>query len=385
MKNRLFTLLALSSAYLLMLSACKKDGALVTATTGMPGTLTATSTTIVLNKANVNDATTPAVTFNFTQANYGFSAAVTNTLQIDKAGDNWANPTSVTLGANTLTQSYSTPAFNSILLKMGLVGGVTSTVNVRIVQSISTSITPVYSNVVALTVTPFNLAAWLYVVGQFNGYSTATPDSLLSPTSNGIYYGVINFTTGNTRFLVLPAKNYNNKYATITNPPSGTATTLTYATEYVSSGGNDLYAPSTPGQYLVTLNTNANTITVALTNTYSAIGATAADAGGYSIDVPLAKFVNDGSTGWTSVIAFRTGDFKIRQNNDWNWSWGIPKSGSDGDGVANTLNDNSNNNIPISVAGNYKVSFNIVPFPLTTPVSNSVPPSSTATYSLIKQ
>jgi starch-binding outer membrane protein SusE/F len=98
MKKTLTQFLALSSICLLMLSACKKDGTLVTSTGGTPGALTSTTSTLVLNKANNGDGTTAVITFNFTQPSYGFSAAVTNTLQIDAAGDNWANPTSVTLG-----------------------------------------------------------------------------------------------------------------------------------------------------------------------------------------------------------------------------------------------------------------------------------------------
>jgi|GEM_PF-258662 len=382
MKKTLTNLLALSSICLLMFSACKKDGTLVTSNGGKPGALTATTSTLVLNKANNGDAVTPAITFNITQPSYGFSSAVTNTLQIDAPGDNWANPTSVTLGVNILSQSYSTPAFNAMLLKMKLVGGVTSTVNVRVAQSISADITPVYSNVVALTVTPYNLASWVYLVGQFNGYSTSAPDSLYSPTSSGIYTGIINVTGTNTRFLVLPAKNFNNKWATVTNP-GATGTTLTYATEYVTGGGNDLYTPSTPGFYFISLNTNTNSITIAPANTYSAIGTTSGEAAGasFNIDVPIAtKYVNDGVTGWQGIVSFTVGSFKIRQDNDWTNSWGILGTP---DGV--TLTDASGGNIPITVAGNYLISFGIAPSARGATAATSNPPSITAPYKLVKQ
>jgi hypothetical protein len=383
MKKTLTKLLALSGICMLMLSACKKDGTLVTSNGGTPGALTATTSTLILNKANNGDGATSVITFNFTQPTYGFQAAVTNTLQIDPIGDNWANPTSVTLGVNATTVSYTTPAFNALLLKLKLVGGVTSTVNVRVVQSISAGITPVYSNVLPVVVTPYNLASWLYLVGGFNGYSTATADSLYSPTSNGIYTGIINVTsTSNTRFLVLPARNYSNKYATVTSP-GATGTSLTYASEYVTGGGNDFYTPSAVGYYFISLNTNTNSITVALANTYSAIGNTSGEPSGssYSIDVPLTKYVNDGFTGWQGTVGL-TGAFKIRQNNDWTYSWGVPKAGSAGDGVANTLNDTSNDNISVSTSKNYTVSFNIAASAKGASAANSTPPSVTATYKL---
>ena len=372
MKKSLTKFLALSGICLLMFSACKKDGTLVASNGGTPGALTATSSTLVLNKANNGDAATPVITFNFTQPNYGFQAAVTNTLQIDAPGDNWAKPTSVTLGANALTQSYSTPAFNALLLKLNLAGGVTTTVNARIVQSISTGLTPVYSNVLALTVTPYNLASFIYVVGAFQGWNANNPDSLLSATSNGIYQGIINYTAGNNQFLILPQKgSYNNKIAT-TQSSTPTSTTLVNA-------NNNLVAPSAAGQYVVTYNSNANTISFALANFYSVIGSTT-PGGNYSTDLDF-KYTNNAFGDWVGTFAFTAGAFKIRQNHDWTWSWGIPKAGSAGDGVANALNDSSNDNINAAVAGNYKVTFSI-------PISAQAPgfvPQTVVTYTSVKQ
>ncbi len=300
------------------------------------------------------------------KAHYGYSAAVANTLQIDKPGDNWANPTSVSLNTNVLTQGYSTADFDALLLKLGLTGGTASPVLARVVHSISSNVSPVYSNVVTVTATPFYLTSWLYVVGEFQGYSTSSPDSLLSATSNGIYTGIINFPAGKKQFLILPAKNFNNKYAT-NNATGSTSTTVAY------NAGNNLYAPSMPGQYVITLNLNTNTISFALANTYSVIGSTTA-GGNFSTDVDLTKYVNDGSTGWTGTIAMTAGAFKIRQNHDWTFAWGdvSPADGKD-------LTSVNGANINVAAAGNYKVSFAI---PLS---AIGTAPSATATYTLVKQ
>ncbi|RYE23395.1 MAG: DUF5111 domain-containing protein, partial [Sphingobacteriaceae bacterium] len=290
----------------------------------------------------------------------------TNTLQIDKPGDNWANPTSVILGTNVLTQGYSTADFDALLLKLGLTGGVASPVQIRVVHSISSNVTPVYSNVVNITATPFYLTSWLYVVGEFQGYSTSSPDSLLSATSNGIYTGIINFPAGKNQFLILPAKNFNNKYAT-SNPTGATSTTVGY------NASNNLFAPSVPGQYIITLNLNTNTISFALANTYSVIGSTT-PGGNYSTDVDLTKYVNDGNTGWTGTVAMTAGKFKIRQNHDWTFSWG-DISPADG----KNLTSASGGDINLAAAGNYKVSFAI-------PISAiGATPSVTATYGIVKQ
>jgi len=364
MKKTLAKFLAIG-AIALLLQSCKKDGAIATSNGGKAGTLTASSSTLVLQRASLND-TTKVIKFSFTKPDYGYSAAITNTLQIDKPGDNWANPTSVTLGTNVLTQGYSTADFDALLLKLGLTGGTASPVLVRVMHSISSNVASVYSNVVTVTATPFYLTSWLYVVGEFQGYSTSSPDSLLSATSNGIYTGIINFPAGKTQFLILPAKNFNNKYAT-NNATGSTSTTVAY------NASNNLYAPSMPGQYVITLNLNTNTISFALANTYSVIGSTTA-GGNFSTDVDLTKYVNDGSTGWTGTIAMTAGAFKIRQNHDWTFAWGdvSPANGKD----ATSANGA---NINVAAAGNYKVSFAI---PLS---AIGTAPSATATYTLVKQ
>jgi hypothetical protein len=371
MKTVLTKFLTLSSAALLLLSACKKDGNLVTSNGGKPGALTASSTTPVLAKGAIND-TTAIIKFVFTKPDYGFSAAVTNTLQIDAAGDNWKNPMSVTLGNKVYSQSYSTASFNSLLLKLNLVGGLTSQVQVRIVHSISASVTPVYSNVVSLTVTPFNLLSWVYVPGAYEGWGNpgAAEDSLISPTDNGIYSGIINFTAGNNQFLIVPVKgSWANKYATTAGAVTS-GSSATYPTEYVTGGGNNFYAPTAAGQYLVTLDINANTLTIVPADFYSVIGDAAQ---GWGTDVPM-KYINDGNGNWSvTTTLVSTGSFKVRQDDAWTYSWGIPNAGSAGAGVANTLNDTSNGNIPVPVSGSHTVTFNawLTPFGTKPPVTTT--------------
>jgi len=374
MKSSLNKILTLSGAALLMLSACKKDGAIITATNGTPGVLSASATTLVLNNTKLTDPTI-VETFTLVQPNFGYNAAISNTLQLDAPADNWANPYTVSMGADVFTQGFNTNDFNNALLKAHMTGNVAGTVNIRVKSAIGAT-TFVYSNVLALTVTPFNLKSWVYVPGNYEGWNNPGPleDSLYSATGNGIYLGIINFPAGKNDFLITPKKTWDHKYAT-TDPTSGTSSTVTY------DGPNNFYAPSTAGQYLVTLNTNTNKITFALVDFYSIIGDAAQ---GWSTDVPM-KYVNDGNGNWTATVPLvSTGQFKIREDNDWTYSWGIPKAaGNDGFGVPNTLNDNTNNNIPVAVNGSYLVTF-YMPFSLYGG-SPTAPPSTTTTYSLVKQ
>jgi hypothetical protein len=363
MKTLLTKFLAISSIALLMLASCKKEGALVTTKGGTPGTLTVNATTLPLDKTKLTD-TTKVVNFTFTKPVYDFNAAVTNILQIDSAGDNWKKPTSVTLGSKVLSQGYTTADFNNLLLKLNLPAGLASQVMVRVEHVIGPGAAPIYSNVLNLTVTPFNLTSFIYVPGDYQGWNINNPDSLISVTGNGIYTGVINFKAGGTfQFKLTPVKKWDNSYGSTDNA------------KLIYNGGNNIQAPAA-GQTLVTVNVNTNTITFAQANYYSLIGS-APPGTAWSTDTDM-KYVS-GDQAWEVTVPMAVGEFKVRQNHDWGNSWGIPKPGSAGDGVAATLNNSSNTNIPITVSGNYKVTFSI---PLT---AVGITPSVTATYTSVKQ
>lgn len=363
MKKVLTKFLAISSVALLMLSSCKKSDTLVTTDGGKPGTLTASTTTLVLDRTKLTD-TSAAIRFSFTAPQYTFSAAVTNTLQIDAAGDNWKNPTSVTLGNKVLTQGYSTTAFNALLLKMNLPAGTASAVNVRIQHALSPT-EMVYSNVVALTVTPFNLISFVYVTGAFSGWVNpgAAEDSLVSPTGNGVYTGIINFNatgSGANQFLVLPVKgSWTHKYAT--NDSSTPSSTITY------DAPNNFNAPAANGQYLITFNLNTNTISFEKVDYYSLIGN---DFTGQNWDTDnWMKYVNDGNGNWVltiPMIAPSGGGFKIRQDGAWSNSWGLSST-------PGVLTDASGGNITISAAGTYTVTFNMAPSAFGSPAVTLAP------------
>ncbi|MDR3694832.1 SusE domain-containing protein [Mucilaginibacter sp.] len=347
MKKVLSKFIALSSIGLLMLSACKKDGTLVTSNGGKAGTLTASVTTLVLDKTKLYD-TTSIINFGFTAANYGFSAAVTNTLQIDAANDNWANPASVTLSNKVYNQGYSTGVFNALLLKLNLVAGVTSTVNVRVAHTISTSVTPVYSNVVALSVTPFNLITYLWVPGAYQGWSPSTAGQLTSPTDNNIYSGIINFTGTDLSFKITSEADWNG-----TNYGAGaTAGTL-------SSTGGNLTAPA-DGGFLVGVNLTTNTITY--TPQWSIIGD--ATPGGWGTDTDM-LFDSTNNTWYVTakLVSDGTNAIKFRFNN----AWAVNLGGSGG----TLTSGGSNITIPSTGAGgaNYLITLD--------PVAN--------TYTLVKQ
>jgi hypothetical protein len=370
MKTVLTKFLAISSVALLMLASCKKEGAIVKATSGTPGTLTANTTTLALDKTKLNDTTT-VVSFNVSKASYGYNAAVTNILQIDAPGDNWKNPTTFTLGTGTLSQGFSTAVFNSLLLKLNIPGGTTATVSVRVEHMLATNVPPIYSNVVALSVTPFNLASFVYVPGNYEGWSFPgkSADSLLSATDNGIYTGVINFKLVSDGFLIVPVQSWANKYATTANAGAAGGP-ITYPVEYVASGGNN-FSSASKGTVdpavnitsdLVVLNTVANTLT--LTPTLWSVVGDASPGGWPASSGPQSDTdmsFNNATQTW-SVVANLTagGAIKFRLNHDWGTNLG---------GTGGTLSLNGAN-ISIATSGKYLITLDPVGLTYTVTTAN---------------
>lgn len=377
MKTLLTKFMAVSSIPLLMLTACKKNDPIIKTKGGTAGSLTASTTTPVLDKTKLND-TTKVINFSFSKSTYEFKAAVSTTLQIDSMGDNWKKPQSFTIALNANSQGFSTNDFNSLMLKLNLHAGVSSQVQARIQYSLGGASTPIYSNALTLTVTPFNLTSWLYVVGAFDGWPPLPAkgtDSLVSVTGNGVYTGIINFPAGANQFLILPqSNNYNNKYAT-NDPLTQTSATVTVG------ANNNLVAPSTAGYYIVTFNTNTNSISFAPADFYTIIGS-APPGTAWSNDYPM-KYINDGSGTWMATnVPMIVGEYKFRQDAQWSNSWGPT-------GTAGSITDSNpigDGNIPLTTAGNYNLTFIMPATPYGTSSVNNVKwPLVTTTYTAVKQ
>lgn len=331
MKTILSKVLLLSMAVTLLFS-CKKDETQAVATAGKAAALNASQNTLVLTKAN---ATTTAVTFTVTPPDFGYQAAVTNTIQIAKKGTNFVGAKEVTLDAKATTKAYTTIDFNALMLSMGLPTGVVSDVDVRVVSKISETMAPVFSNMVSLKVTPYALISYIYAVGDFVGWNINNPDSLISPTSNGIFTGVLDFrTSGSRAFLIVPAKSWSNKYA------DGGSGKLTF------NSGGDLIAP-TNYHYQVTVNLNDLTIKYDKLS-WGIIG----DAtGSWGSDKDM--LYNNGTRTWSITTALEGGkEMKFRLNDDWGTNYG--------DNGANGSVELNGDNIKVATSGNYRIVLDLV-------------------------
>ncbi|MVN21399.1 SusE domain-containing protein [Mucilaginibacter arboris] len=249
MKKILISFLALSSVLLMLFSSCKKDETKIVAAIGTAGTLTASTTTPALSLATSSNT---AVTFSFAATPVtGYQAGITYTLQMDKAGNNFASAREIS--ATTPSTAVTVGALNTVLLNLGLPTGTSSQIQVRTKSVIAANETPVYSNAVTLTVTPYSLTSYVYVPGGYQGWdpTSATVPSLASPSSNGIYDGtvVVPATTTDFGFKITPAKSWNVSYGS----GSGSGT--------LSTTGGNLTFPSA-GTFKLHVDMNALTYTL---------------------------------------------------------------------------------------------------------------------------
>lgn len=365
MKKLITKFLAFSCLAILVLASCKKDEVRTVAQPAKGGSLTVSTTTPALTKSNLS---ANAITLTGTAQSYGYSAAPTYTFQIAVKGTNFATPTEVTLPVGVFTKSYNVQDFNNLLLSMNLPTGTPAQLEMRLKSSLSSSATEgtAYSNVVTVTATPFALVSYLYVPGAYQGWNPPTADSLQSPTGNGVYTGIINFTAGNLEFKITPQKKWDVAYGTTGSGTIGT------------SGGN-IKAPAA-GQYYLKVDLNAGTLVMVPADYMSVIG-NAPVGSNWSADIDL-KY-NNGTLTWEGVVPMVVGEFKFRMNHAWDNSYGIPKTGADG----TFLNNTDNNNIPISAAGNYKVSITTIYSDFSTDISKlgKIDRSLTAKYTVVKQ
>jgi starch-binding outer membrane protein SusE/F len=358
MKKIIGRFLAISGIGLLMLTSCKKNDTIVTATSGKAGTLSATSTSITLSKAN-DTSSSAIVAFNFTAANYGYSAAITNTLEIDNAADNWAKPVSITLGANSKTYSYTTAQLNTLALGFKIGPDTAGQLLARIVHTISSTITPIYSNTITFTVTPYSTvipASYWYVPGSYEGWGTTTADSLRAPAGSTIFTGVIPL-TGDLNFKLVPTKA--GFTGNLGDAGGGTTTNYVYTTTLSGSGGNIVGVSEPTIDPAVNITTNLMTFdasknTLTLTpDQWAVVGSATAgswpNSTGPQSDVDM-KF-NNGTQVWSVILPLSGGNqIKFRQNHAWSLNYG---------GDAGVL-ASGGDNINITDTGTYLVTLDFV-------------------------
>jgi hypothetical protein len=300
--------------------ACHKNAELTTlGAVKFTGPLTASSTSAYITPA---DTAATLVTFKWPAVVYPYKEQVTYTLIADLPADTlgstpWANATTVLIGNDILTKSFTGSQLGALAVKVGIAANDTGKVVFRMQAYQDRN---VFSNSVTMTISPYAPPVvyshgWpvLYIPGAYEGWTFTNVPTAAAEVTN-IYEGYFNEPTTETDFGFKFTSEADFNGTNYGNGGTGILTTN-------GSAGN-LELPG-PGYYEVTANTSALTWTYTLT-TWGIIGD--ATPGGWNTDTEMAY--NATTNTWTVTAAMLTsGSFKFRANNAWNIDFGIDAAG----------------------------------------------------------
>lgn len=307
--------------------SCKKDetqARLASTEAVKPATLTLDKTNLTLSKANANDT---VLHLHMIQPDFGFQAAVSNVLQFGLKGDNFKTVKEVVIPNGRSAMGFTGYELNSYLLSLGVPTGTASEFDVRLKSSINTKIAAVFSALASLKAVPYASTSYLYVPGAYQGWDPATAESIVSPTSNGIYTGIISFPEANSEFKLTTERNWANSYG------------QTATGKIAYNSGDNIKAPRA-GNLEIEVNTTANTITFK-DHSWGIIGS--ATPKGWDADTDM-KYDNANQL-WKLRVNLIAGAVKFRKNHDWGTNFG----GANGNLVAGGAD------IAVANAGTYDI------------------------------
>lgn len=313
----------------------------------VPITLAANST--AAQKLAIANAATTAVSFNWNASQYGTNT-INYALQMDTVGGNFANPQTVKYGTS-LTSAINVSDLNTMAVLAGIAANQTKTAEFRIVGYLDAAYSQpgVYSNVINISITTYLPFVYLYVPGDYQGWTPSSAPLLAATVPNlTAFEGYINVAAGGSyEFKFTTGPNFNNAYGT--NDPITLVNGVINGTMSLSGGNNLNTKLIGGGYYRINANTTTNTWTADKT-TWAMIGD--ATPNGWNSDTPMTYNTATGT--WTITLNLSsTGQFKFRANSDWNDS--KHNLGVDGNG---NLAYNAGN-ISVPATGNYTVTLNL--------------------------
>ena len=319
----------------LFLTACtEKDKEPVLQIGDSPSfTAPAASTAYVLTEATAGEQFD---LFSWSAASFGFDAAVSYTVELDKAGNNFADP--VTIGTvNALSlEGVTKGKINNILLTKGLPADEASDVEFRIAAKVNPEVETVYSPTMTLRITPFPVIIvypQLQVPGSYQGWKPEDNTTVIfSARSDEKYEGYIYFAGTDLKYKFTKG--------------------LTWDTNW---GDNDLNGSLEPGgadiplteEGMYRLNVDLNALTH--TNLKTTWGVVGSATGSWDIDQPLTY--DPATRKLTATLNLVAGAIKFRANGAWDVNLG--------DNDANKSLEYGGTDIAVAEDGNYTIELNL--------------------------
>lgn len=247
--------------------------------------------------------------FTWSPADYGFDAGVTYTLEMDLAGNNFSEPTTVGNTNGTALKATNVQV-NSILLSKSVPDKVLTDVSFRLLAKISDEVDVIISQPITLKIAPVKVKVdypKVYVPGSYQGWNPADVSTVLfSVKSDKKYEGFIYFGEDNAKFKITPEPNWNSDFGD--NGQDGT----------LEAKGSDIDLAGPAGLYKLNVNLNALTITKQATN-WGLIGSgtpTGWDSDTDMIYDPVSKTLK------VTLALSDGGKIKFRANDAWDINFG---------------------------------------------------------------
>ncbi len=315
-------------------------------------------------------AGTDAVVVKWSSADFGYSSAVTYSLQVTKATDDFSSPQSFVLGSfnensNSIYEKALTQRqLNSMLLGAGGAIGAEGNYKMRVVGTPSTQLASSSNGIksvsqeVGFKGNPFDTFDEfdrIYVPGNYGGTSTFAdwaPDNaprLFSANNNGKYEGFVWMNNASPAFKFTPGPAWSDAKGDLTENPN-TFTTL---------GGKDIKPVDGAGTYFFTVDWLKNTYTIGKRQVAIIGDATPADWNATYLDFdtnPASPYYRM----YTKDLTLTAEKFVIRLKDDWTEKMGTI-SGNEESVVVTTQNKIKlgGGDMKVPTAGNYKVVLDI--------------------------
>ncbi|MBK7213741.1 MAG: SusE domain-containing protein [Bacteroidales bacterium] len=291
---------------------------------------------IVLQKP---DADNP-ISYEFSTADFGFQSSVTYAVQVDLAGNNFADAVNLGTVNNGTSISLLTSDLDNKLLAMERdeTDPQPLALEFRVKATVADAVDPVYSAVVSQTITPYYVPVVypvLHVPGSYQGWNPADETTVIaSLKSNGIFEGYVWIGADNAEFKYTEGPNWDNNWG-----DDG-------ANGSLEKNGANILSGGAAGYYKLNVDINAKTHSFLRTD-WGLIGS--ATPNGWDADQNMTW--DAGTSTWTITLALAVGDIKFRANDGWDLNYG--DDGNDG------KLEGGGANIAIAEAGNYTITLNL--------------------------
>ena len=320
-----------------LMSACEDSAVGPTLSINSSPTLTSPTAgaNIVLTEATAGDA----FDITWTAADFGFQAAVTYAVELDLAGNSFADPVVLGSTSGTALNLTQQDVNTALFITKGLVGEKEADVEMRVRAVVNSDVAAIYSAPVSMKMTPYTIVIvypQLQVPGSYQSWDPANNTTVIySLKSNGKFEGYIHFQDDNTKFKFTDGPSWDINWG-----DTGGDGTL-------DAGGTDIEA-GPAGTYKLNVDINALTYSAVLTN-WGVIGSATPNGWGD----PDQDMTYDPATRLhTITLDLVAGEIKFRANDDWAINYGD-------DGADGRLDFNAPSNIAIAEAGNYTISMNL--------------------------